>query len=367
MTKEEAELDATGLFDRAFYTATYPDIPAAAADPLAHFCGFGWREGRRPNPWFEPAWYLATNADVRKSGLNPLLHYSRHGEAEGRRPAPQFDPAWYAEAHRVPRRGALHHFLTHRLDGTALPLADLYAVRHIAPYRDHAARGEDPFLRYIADALRDGHTPLPDAAVIGTSGVFDPNHYFINSTDVHERALDPVEHFCRHGWRENRKPCLYFDTGFYRRTNPEPDRLGINPLAHYLLEGEAAGRRPVVFFDPVWYRRTYAVPDGQSALAHFLVHRRGQRVSPNAHFDVAWYLERNPLGPNRDPFAHFLRAGTYGDRDPSPDFDAGAYRKRVLGRPSRHFRRLLHPERDNPLVHWLGAQYEAAPSTLDAV
>ena len=72
--------------------------------------------------------------------------------------------------------------------------------------------------------------------------------------------------------------------------------------------------------------------------------------------------------PNRDPFAHFLRAGTYGDRDPSPDFDAAAYRKRVLGRPSRHFRRLLHPERDNPLVHWLGAQYEAAtPSTLDAV
>ncbi len=74
-----------------------------------------------------------------------------------------------------------------------------------------------------------------------------------------------------------------------------------------------------------------------------------------------WRATRS--GPNRDPFAHFLRAGTYGDRDPSPDFDAAAYRKRVLGRRSRHFRHLLHPERDNPLVHWLGAQY-AAPSAL---
>ena len=360
MSKEAAELDATGLFDADFYTTTYPDIPAAATEPLAHFCGFGWGEGRRPNPWFEPAWYLAANADVRKSGLNPLLHYSRHGEAEGRRPSPLFDPAWYAQAHGTPRQGALRHFLAHRAGGTVLPAPELYAVRHLAPYRDDPARGVDPFTHYIADALRDGHPPLPDIAVITTSGVFDPNHYFINSTDVHERALDPVEHFCRHGWRENRKPCLYFDPGFYRRTNPEPERLRINPLAHYLLEGEAAGRRPVVFFDPVWYRRTYDVPDGQSALAHFLAHRRGQRVSPNPHFDVAWYLARHPLGPNRDPFAHFLRAGTYGDCDPSPDFNAAAYRKRVLGRPSRHFRRLLHPEHDNPLVHWLGAQYGAS-------
>jgi hypothetical protein len=91
MSKEAAELDATGLFDAD--STAYPDIPAAATDPLAHFCGFGWREGRRPNPWFEPAWYLAANADVRKSGLNPLLHYSRHGEVEGRRPSPLFDPA----------------------------------------------------------------------------------------------------------------------------------------------------------------------------------------------------------------------------------------------------------------------------------
>ena len=57
---------------------------------------------------------------------------------------------------------------------------------------------------------------------------------------------------------------------------------------------------------------------------------------------------------NRDPFAHFLQAGTYRDIDPSPAFNAAAYRKRHLGRPSRQFPPvLMHPDRDNPLVHLL--------------
>jgi hypothetical protein len=88
-----------------------------------------------------------------------------------------------------------------------------------------------------------------------------------------------------------------------------------------------------------------------------LLHRRGQRVSPTPHFDTAWYIGRVRVGANRDPFAHFLLAGTHRDLDPGPDFDAAAYRGRVLGRPSRHFRHLLHPDRDNPLVHFLHANY----------
>ena len=27
-------------------------------DPLLHFYRFGWREGRKPNRYFDPAWYL---------------------------------------------------------------------------------------------------------------------------------------------------------------------------------------------------------------------------------------------------------------------------------------------------------------------
>jgi hypothetical protein len=95
------------------------------------------------------------------------------------------------------------------------------------------------------------------------------------------------------------------------------------------------------------------------ALAHFLLHRRSQMFSPTPLFNVAWYVARHAdeVAGNRDPFAHFLQAGTYGDIDPSPAFNSAAYRKRYLGRASRQFRQLMHPDRDNPLVHHLRAEY----------
>ena len=137
----------------------------------------------------------------------------------------------------------------------------------------------------------------------------DPNYYLINGTDVHEAQLDPAEHFCRFGWREGRKPNIYFDTRWYRQTNPMVERL--------------------------------------------------KAFSPTPLFDVTWYVEQHAdgLAGNLDPSAHFLQAGTYHDIDPSPSFSAAEYRRRHLGRPSRQFTRLMHPDRDNPLVHHLRAEY----------
>ncbi len=347
---EAAALDAAGLFDRDFYAARHSDVAAAGLDTLLHFCRHGWREGRDPSPWFVTRWYLDAYPDIDRAGVNPLLHYARHGEAEGRRPSQWFDPAWFAAAFDVPVAGALAYFMRHRVERRLFPAPELYALCR-------GARDPDGLLRHVT-APSDG-PPTPDAAVIATAEVLDANFYMVNGNDVLTRALDPVAHFCSWGWRENRKPCLYFDTAWYRRTNPEVDRLGINPLVHFLLEGEATGRRPVPYFDPDWYRATYDVPPETAALAHFLAHRRSAAVSPTPLFDAAWYARRHNLRPGRDAFAHFLRAGTYEDRDPSPRFSAAAYRRAHMGRRSRHFRHLLHPERDNPLVHFLAAQYGA--------
>jgi lipopolysaccharide biosynthesis protein len=38
------------LFDREFYLCAYPDVSQAGEDPLQHFVGYGWREGRKPSP-----------------------------------------------------------------------------------------------------------------------------------------------------------------------------------------------------------------------------------------------------------------------------------------------------------------------------
>ena len=332
----------------------------ADLEPLVHFCRYGWRERRMPNRYFDPEWYFEQYPDVRAAGVNPLLHYLHHGDLEGRRPISHFDSVWYRGAYDIPPDAlTLAHFLTLRTSGRFAPTPELWAVLHLPPYRDDPTAGDDPFAHYLDDMLRQQREAFPDPGVVAESGLMDPNYYLINGTDVHEAQLDPAEHFCRFGWREGRKPNIYFDTRWYQQTNPMVERLKIDPVVHYILEGEMAGRRPVPYFDPIWYRETYAVPPEQMALAHFLMHRRSQTVSPTPLFDVAWYVGQHAgeVAGNRDPFAHFLQEGTYRDIDPSPSFSAVEYRRRHLGRPSRQFRQSMHPDRDNPLVHHLLAEY----------
>jgi hypothetical protein len=59
--------------------------------------------------------------------------------------------------------------------------------------------------------LHAGREAFPDLGFVSESGLIDPNYYLINGSDVHEAELDPADHFCRYGWREGRKPNIYFD------------------------------------------------------------------------------------------------------------------------------------------------------------
>lgn len=357
---ELAELASSGLFEQVWYLASNPDVQAAGMDPLLHWYQFGWREARNPNPYFDTGWYIAQNPDVAAADINPLLHYLRHGDREGRRPIAHFDPAWYRRAYRLRSTDiGLDHFLRYRSTGGFAPIPELYAV----PFLDEdtvGGRNADPFARALEKAKLHNRDPCPDPTIVAGSGLLDQNYYLINGTDVREAELDPDYHFCRFGWKEGRKPNIYFDTIWYLRTNPDVARMDINPLVHYILRGEHVGRRPAVYFDPVWYRKTYAINQQTLALAHFLAYRRSQGYSPNPMFDVDWYLRHlgSKIGPSRDPFAHYLETGTVEDIDPSPHFRAAEYRRSHLGRPSRKFRYLMDPERYNPLVHYLRSRYQ---------
>ena len=370
-TAEAEELAASGLLDSRWYRTRYPDILAAGLAPVEHYLRFGAAEGRWPNPYFNTAWYVAANPDVAGAGLNPAIHFHRHGDLEGRRPHALVDPAWYRHAYELPNETRmLPHFLTMRHSGRYAPSAELWAALHI-PGDEGQEPGDDPFSAYMHAGQA---ASVPDVAVVRASGLLDANFYLINANDVHAANVDPVEHYCRFGWREGRKPNIYFDPVWYSRTNADLVMLGVNPLLHYILVGEPADRRPVPFFEPEWYRQVHGVPAHETALGHYLARRRTQTVSPNHLFDVAWYVAANTpaLGPNRDPFAHYLQVGTLTDVDPSPTFDAAAYRKRHMGRASRGFRQFITPGRNNPLVHWLSRAYrlgeaEADPDREDAL
>ena len=192
--------------------------------------------------------------------------------------------------------------------------------------------------------------------LIARSGLFDTSYYLMNCADVQAAGADPLRHFCDYGWRENRRPNLFFDPDWYRsRYLANSDE---NPLVHYLGGGESAGCRPVPFFDPAWYRSAYHLGVEVSPLAHFFAHRRSWQVAPNPHFDLAFYLalHAQEIGRNRDPFMHHVRNGAVGrDLDPSPSFQAAVYRRAVMVGDARIWSGLIAHEMHVPLVHFLDA------------
>lgn len=87
--KRNIELvNESGLFDRAWYLATYQDVAESGVDPVKHYLSAGAGEGRHPGPNFDTVWYVTMNVDVVESGLNPLVHYIRFGHSEQRLPKP---------------------------------------------------------------------------------------------------------------------------------------------------------------------------------------------------------------------------------------------------------------------------------------
>ncbi|WNC71294.1 CDP-glycerol glycerophosphotransferase family protein [Thalassotalea psychrophila] len=64
----------SGLFDSEFYLKENPDVLAKNIDPLEHFCVYGWRELREPNPNFDLWQYWQRHLDSTQELINPLVH-----------------------------------------------------------------------------------------------------------------------------------------------------------------------------------------------------------------------------------------------------------------------------------------------------
>ncbi|MGV8931102.1 MAG: CDP-glycerol glycerophosphotransferase family protein [Luteimonas sp.] len=80
-----------------------------------------------------------------------------------------------------------------------------------------------------------------DVDLLIASGLFDADYYLDNNPDVATSGIDPLQHFCKHGWRELRKPCLGFDVWWYWVTYLDPTRESINPFVHYVQVGQYVG------------------------------------------------------------------------------------------------------------------------------
>jgi hypothetical protein len=201
-------------FDPDFYRATYTDLPADIA-PLWHYRMAGWRERRDPAPWFSVEAYLAANPELAAAGVEPFSHFLTHGRHEGREVVPsRHATRYFGQVDWAPEPWSFENFLA-------------TASLEIVPGRRRAAA-----------------VPLTAEQRAAVADEFDAAFYLARNPDVASAGMDPLEHFLRTGWLEDRDPNARFSVRDYLEANPDVAAANLNPFAHYLTAGRAEGRSP---------------------------------------------------------------------------------------------------------------------------
>jgi CDP-glycerol glycerophosphotransferase (TagB/SpsB family) len=145
-----------------------------------------------------------------------------------------FDAVWYVE--QVPEAaswpaGALEHYLELGRPAGHAPNGVWQAAQSCEASRPESVTPGDA-----------EQVPAEfDMALIAAAGAFDAEYYVANNHDVAASGLDPLAHFCRHGWKELRNPSRDLDVWWYWASHLDPAAERINPLVHYLLMGPALG------------------------------------------------------------------------------------------------------------------------------
>jgi len=198
---------------------------------------------------------------------------------------------------------------------------------------------------------------------IRNGGVFSRVYYWkANQGKITHRYknlkhyLFPVFHFLDSGAKKNFNPHPLFDTGFYRRNNPDIVAAGVNPLIHFLKTWKKERRTPHPLFDTKYYLQKYpqAADARLNPIAHFIKYCRKEKSSPHPLFDTAYYLKSKPKLAGANPLLHFLTVGGKEKRNPNPLFDTAYY---LANYPD------VAANGINPLVHYVlfGAQERRNP------
>ena len=93
---------------------------------------------------------------------------------------------------------------------------------------------------------KDHKKLLQEKALIIESGLFSVFYYLTHNSDVWYKKVDPLSHFCQHGWKQGRNPSPDFNINDYLSMYKDVGRTGINPLIHYIKFGKPEGRRTIL-------------------------------------------------------------------------------------------------------------------------
>lgn len=228
--RRRSQIEASGLFDSVHYLKINADVAAGKLDPLEHYLCHGWKERRSISEDFDHAAYFAANPDLDPTTTDPLVHWAENGIRERR---------------------------------LLRPLSQGFSVDFIK-------------------------------AVLLRSELFDLEFYKLSNPEIGFGETDLLDHYCRIGWRERRRPSAEFDANRYLSSYPHVIELDVEPACYFYMLGQGQGHK----LPPCQLRRS----DRLAA---------AERVRKSGLFDETFYLRRCPAVRHAgiDPVLHYLVRG----------------------------------------------------------
>lgn len=325
--------DLRNHVDSAYYYQQYPDVAAAGVDALLHYLESGWVEGRDPSAWFSTQGYLIQHPDVAKAGTNPLAHYVRHGRGEHR-------------ALPLKKFKTVEDFIPNQ----QVRFEPLNGIDHVNALLEHIGEansastpversGLSPLQSLFLDLVEKANLILPENEAVlhlhmsVAYPYVDQKYYLANNPDAFQEGADPVEHYCRQGWKELRNPNADFDVWWYWKTYLDLGSEQIDPLLHYALVGRDLGNgtkhnKPIVLrksSNPVNLARKtkrlclFALHDPQGIIDDYVVHYLTQLCQ----FADIFVLADHPLQPGERDKLDGIAKGIWTVQHESYDF--GSY------------------------------------------
>jgi len=158
--------------------------------------------------------------------------------------------------------------------------------------------------------------------IVEESGLFDKVFYLKNYHDARVADATPVEHYCRVGIKEDRKPNADFDPVWYREFYADVKNSRLSPFEHYIKFGRKENRF-VNKAENILIKTFNLVPS--HAIKQDKLSRFDELVREN--FDEVYYLENNQdiVDSGINPFDHYMEFGWKEGRSPNSWFSPSFY------------------------------------------
>jgi len=339
------------LFDEEYYLKQCGD---EINDALDHYIKIGYKQGLNPSILFDTQNYQKHNQKIIPKDMNPLIHYvlyelntekkvkldlSLNDFKDFRKKVYQeylFDDSYYlSNLDDTNIIDPLDHYLTIGYKNSYNPseLFDTHCYLENNP--DVKKAGMNPLLHYVRYALGSNRKVKANLSLadyqnfkktIYEEKLFDDEFYL---KQFSEKISDPLSHYLKVGWKENKDPSPLFSTKDYLEYNKDVKNSGINPLQHYVLNHLGSNRKVKYNFSLNDYKKFLRLLHDENLFIkeYYLEQCKNSNIiSPiDDYLTVGWKENKNPsyrfntavyLSNNKDvkkvgmnPLIHFVLYG----------------------------------------------------------